>query len=137
MDKIIWHEDLSVGDKTMDWQHQKIIAMINSLIDEQDIDCHSEYLSDLLNTMTAYSLQHLNDEEKMLQQFNYPDLEQHIALHNDYRLKVVKFCTATTAGIDVTPNILTYLSEWWIHHICKEDKKYCVYMEDNRTVLTP
>lgn len=37
MEKIIWDEGFSVGVSEMDRQHRRIIELINSLIEKQDI----------------------------------------------------------------------------------------------------
>ncbi len=129
MNKIVWKDHLSVGDSKMDMQHKMIIKVINSLVDHQDADSHSEYISDLLSTMTQYALQHLKDEEELLKKVNYPDYEKHKTMHAEYRLKVVDFCTATSKNKSITTEILEYLTQWWSHHICIDDQAYKTYLQ--------
>ncbi len=127
MDKIVWTDKFSVGNENMDFQHQKLIRMINVLIEHNnaDTDTENEIVSDLLTKMTEYSLEHLRSEEQLLEELAYPHLDEHKKLHNAYRLKVVDFCTATSIGVkNLTPSMLAYLSQWWTGHILAEDMKY-------------
>ncbi len=128
MNKIVWSDDYSVGDSTMDFQHKKIAAMINSLIDHKNGDADEEFSAELLSEMTKYCLHHLAEEEQLLKQNAYPDFDEHIESHNIFRHKVVQFCTASTAGVEVCPVMLAYLVDWWESHIGIEDQKYRAYI---------
>lgn len=124
MNKIIWIDEYSVNNARMDYQHKKIIRMINELIEHQQAGEDSEFISNKLSQMTEYCLNHLADEEEMLMESGFPDFASHQALHDEFRNKVVQICTATSLGIDVMPVMLGYLSEWWSHHICVDDMQY-------------
>lgn len=129
INKIVWTDEFTVGIEEMDAQHRQIIAMINEMIDNFEADARSEVVSAMLMKMTHYSLGHLKAEEKLLEEINYPLLEEHKELHNEFKLKVADFTTASTIGVNqVTPAILIYLAEWWTQHILGEDKKYFEYI---------
>jgi hemerythrin len=126
METIKWSEKFSVGVKELDGQHQQIIEMLNRLVSTPEAkDTHSETISDILMGMTQYSLEHFKTEESLLKEHGYPGLEKHRQEHIAYRKKAIDFSTATTLGVESVPQVLvTYLSEWWTHHILDEDMKY-------------
>jgi len=125
MDKIDWNDSFSVGVDEMDGQHKVLIEMINDLIDCATAETEAGELSYMVVRMMNYSLQHLNREEELLKMAGYAELEEHLKLHNDYRLNVENLCSADNFGITpVAPALLEYLANWWTDHILVEDKKY-------------
>lgn len=125
MEKITWTSELSVGVDVFDEQHKQVILMINRLIDSQEALTDSEVVSDLLDRMTRYTRDHLKKEELMMAEHGYPQFEQHKAQHMAYIKKTVELCTATQIGVDSIPRgLLTFLNDWWMHHIQNTDKAY-------------
>ena len=126
MEPVEWSEKFSVGVEELDQQHQQLVKMLNRLISKRETtDTHSETISDMLLAMTRYAQKHFKTEENLMEAYGYPGLEEQKQEHRVYRIKTVDFSTATTLGIDAVPEILlTYLFEWWIHHILDEDMKY-------------
>ncbi|WP_419797717.1 MAG: bacteriohemerythrin [Terasakiella sp.] len=131
MKSIQWDiEKFSVGDKTLDNQHQKIVAMINNLINESDLDIHSETLHDTLAEMLKYSKDHLDYEEALLKKIGYERLEDHAQLHWEYLEMVSDLSMDTVTGNKNVPSeLITYLTHWLNDHILVEDMKYKPYME--------
>lgn len=126
METINWSARYSVGVENLDEQHKQIIGMLNRLVTSPEArDANSETISEILTTMTRYSLEHFKTEESLLKAHGYPDFEQHRQEHVAYRRKTIDFSTATSLGVESVPQILvTYLFEWWTNHILKEDMKY-------------
>jgi len=126
MEPVKWSREFSVGVEELDQQHQQLIKMLNLLISaRENINTHSEEISDILQEMTRYAQKHFKTEEKLLKAYDYPDLEEQRMEHRAYRLKTVNFSTATILGIEAVPEILlAYLFDWWTHHILDEDMKY-------------
>jgi hemerythrin-like metal-binding protein len=126
MENINWSVRYSVGVAKLDEQHKQIIGMLNRLVTSPESrDANSETISEILTTMTRYSLEHFKTEEGLLKEHGYPDLEKHRQEHIAYRKKAIDFSTATSLGVESVPQILvTYLFEWWTNHILEEDMKY-------------
>jgi hemerythrin-like metal-binding protein len=61
----------------------------------------------------------------------YPGLEEQKKQHRNFRKKTVDFSTATYYGIDQVPEVLlTYLVDWWVHHILEDDMAYRAFFKD-------
>jgi len=125
MEKIIWSDEYSVGVKSLDEQHQKIIKLINTLIDHHNDDVKSDTISEVLQEMVKYAQQHLDYEEQLLEKHEYPKLMQHAAIHVEYLEQVASFSFDIMAQDNSIPtNLLEFLHEWWVRHILYEDMKY-------------
>jgi hemerythrin len=75
--------------------------------------------------MTRYAQGHFKTEESLLEAYDYPGLQEQKQQHRAYRKKTVGLSMDTTLGVDTVPEtLLSYLYDWWIHHILDEDMKY-------------
>lgn len=131
IEQIKWTDDFSVGVARIDEQHKKLISMINRLLREPYARTRSESISDLLSVMTSYASEHFRAEEELMSEYGYPRLEDHKLQHKEFRRKTVEFCNATTIGAASVPDtMLTYLREWLIHHILREDMRYKSFFQN-------
>jgi hemerythrin-like metal-binding protein/PAS domain S-box-containing protein/putative nucleotidyltransferase with HDIG domain len=132
MEPVQWTEKFSVGVRELDQQHQQLIKLLNRLIATQGtITTHSETISDVLLAMTRYAQVHFKTEERLMEAYGYPGLEEQKMQHRDFRKKTVGFSTATTFGINQVPeDLLTYLTNWLIHHILEDDMAYRSFFID-------
>jgi len=125
METIKWNDTLSVGVSEMDKQHQKLVDMVNKLIEEQKALTDPTTIGSLLTEMTDYALEHFRAEEYLMSEYGYEEKDLQVAQHADFIVTTQGFLAAT----DVGPNILSkalldYLSGWLVKHILEEDMKY-------------
>jgi hemerythrin-like metal-binding protein len=81
--------------------------------------------------MTRYAQTHFKTEERLMEAYGYPGLEEQKIQHRDFRKKTVGFSTATTLGMDQIPeDLLKYLSDWLVHHILEDDMAYRAFFKD-------
>jgi hemerythrin-like metal-binding protein len=125
MENIKWSEEFSVGVAVLDEQHQKIIGMINRLIEEASATVRSEIVSDILVGMTQYAEEHFRTEEALMSEHDYPDLVEHRGQHKVYARETIDLSHAAAIGMETVPHaMLDYLRYWWVEHILQEDIKY-------------
>ena len=127
-----WSEKFSVGVRELHQQHQQFIKLLNRLISAQGtISTHSETVSDILTEMTRYAEVHFIAEERLMEAYGFPGLEEQKLQHRKFRKKTVDFCTATTIGVDEIPEaLLFYLGDWLVHHILEDDMAYRSFFKD-------
>ena len=132
MDKIIWSKDFSVGNIFIDEQHKKIVELINILIVHHNASVHSETLAYVINELMLYSQHHLEYEEKLLEEYQYPELSQHKKVHLKYKKEVADIAMKVANYDKEMPvELLEFLKEWWFNHILKEDMAYKRFLENN------
>lgn len=131
MEKITWSEKYSVGVSELDNQHKKIIEVINELHTNRDLTSQSDNLHNILGRIIIYAQNHLDYEEKLLRENGYPDFEDHLEKHREYKLKVSDFAVDILEyKEDLPTELLDYLNQWWVDHILKEDMKYKSFFEE-------
>ena len=77
METIRWSENISVNNYVIDNQHKYLIELTNNLILNSNAKVNSEIIGETLTKLYKYSKEHFEDEEALLEKFNYPKLEEH------------------------------------------------------------
>lgn len=108
-----WEPRHSVGNASLDEQHQAILARCNALADCLD-EANDRRFDEVFKELTALAREHFAAEEVLLTQCGYPELE-------DYRSEREEF-DYLSAEIITTENfdrheLQTFLALWWAGHI--------------------
>ena len=128
-DYLVWKDDYSVGIKSIDQQHKKLIGLINQLQTAVKYSTGEEFEREALDELVNYTKTHFSYEENMMEQNGYPDFEPHKAQHVKMINKVEEVLAEYEKDSDTAmENALNYLSEWLINHINGTDKEYSMFM---------
>jgi hemerythrin len=125
MEKIKWKDEYSLGVERVDRQHRHMFEIINKIIEQPVLPGDAEIVADTIKEMVCYARRHFADEEKMMRQYGYPDLESHKKQHNYFidttaELAVNFMNNKNTTGGEIAE----FLSIWLTNHILKTDMKY-------------
>jgi hemerythrin-like metal-binding protein len=126
-----WTPAISVGDKIIDTQHQKLLGEVNTLLSYIVAERDDQMISDAVAFLDRYISDHLSYEEKYMEEHNYPDIEAHKKLHKDFIEHYKFFHKQLDAGVSretLATEIEQYIGNWWLDHIGKEDHKYAIYI---------
>lgn len=127
-----WSDRFSVGNKELDFQHLKLINLLNRLIlisATQSI--HSEIIKSILDEMTTYAHVHFKTEERLMEAYNYPGMKEHKKQHLDFQVKTIEVYEETEHNAEENAeDLLNYLTNWWTHHILEEDMAYKEFFID-------
>lgn len=121
-----WNPSFSVGSRTIDEQHKKLLAVCNSLAECCEMQ-GSERVSrfhELLDAMARYTREHFATEERILARCGYEALAAQKAEHLEYEEWLVSIISDATFGIYDIPKTSLFMSNWWPRHILHSDMKY-------------
>ena len=121
-----WKPEYSVGSKTLDIQHQKLLMLCKRVSDYQ---CDSskrsiETFHSILNDLAFYTKKHFQTEEDVLRLNGNPKLDEQKGLHNEYESRLVDFLNAAMSGEIITEPLQEFLGKWWVNHILTSDVQY-------------
>lgn len=129
---ITWNDNLSVKVLAIDQQHKKLIDMMNELSDAMKSGKGRDILSKIISGLILYTGTHFKTEEKYFDQFDYPEAEIHKKEHEAFVLKVLEFKKGFEKGdLNLTVEIMDFLSDWLQNHIKGSDKKYSQFFNDH------
>ena len=124
-----WKDSLSVGIRSIDEQHRKLVIMVNNLHEAVHAGNQCPAL-DLVEHHKAYAAEHFHVEEGYMQAFGYPEYEAHLKEHHYFSDAVTTFeenCATDTAN---PAEVLDFLKRWLTEHITGVDVQMGRFLED-------
>lgn len=124
---ISWNNSLSVNNDKIDNQHRGLIESINSFLKAMVDGTGESEISQMLNKLGNYVVEHFSDEEAYLKQINFQDLEEHKKIHKNFidKLENLKSVFAKEGSSAILAStIQKEVAQWLLEHIGKEDMKY-------------
>ena len=121
-----WKESFSVNVEDMDHQHQRFIMLLNELneaAEKQNTD--DIQFRELFLELSNYAASHFQEEENLLANMDYPDLEEQ-KKHHEFFIEELnrlneKFCQGDKPAVR---GMVDFLRDWFVSHILMEDRKY-------------
>ena len=123
---ITWSDKLSVGVKSIDDQHKKLVTLLNQLHDGMMAGKGKEVVGIVLKGLVDYTATHFKYEEDLFARTGYPDAAAHKQEHAELVQKVIEIQKKyETAGPSVlTIQVMNFLKDWLTKHILGVDMRY-------------
>lgn len=127
-----WIDDkYSVGIQNIDEQHQMLIKIINEVFEAKTKDLGKVTIAGVLKRMADYAQIHFKDEEALMAEYGYPELEGHREAHQYFITKVGEFNRGFNLDQDtLTEDMLDFLKNWLLKHIMETDKRYGPFLNE-------
>jgi len=127
MEYLKWTPELSLDHSLIDEQHQKLFDIVNILI--KNVDVNDEFIKKTLVELKTYSELHFSEEEAILEERNYPGLEDHKFEHRFFIRRISSFCKEVVdENKELSEKMLEFLADWIKHHTFEEDQDYKKYL---------
>ncbi len=128
--KIGWDEALNSGHPVIDAEHQNLLNRCNAIIESS---LSKSSFNDTLRNVDAFLYeieQHFLNEIRILKKVNYPEVNEHIAIH-DTLLERAKEIYEKTLHEDITPvELFAFLLDTILEsHLRNDDVKYFKYLK--------
>jgi hemerythrin-like metal-binding protein len=125
MEKISWKSEYSLGIEKVDRQHQHMFEIINKIIGCCGPSGDTNLVADTIEEMVNYAREHFADEEMLMRQYGYPNLDAHKKEHNYFIDTTAELAVGFMNNKNTTGGeIAEFLSIWLTNHILKTDMKY-------------
>jgi hemerythrin len=125
MSEMTWDAKYSVGIEEMDDQHREFLAIHEELRAASLRGRGHRIMEDVLAKVQAHAERHFADEERLMREMAYPDLEFHILEHQQLLRKVRRFKMKHDMDLErITVPVLKFLEFWIKRHILDSDMQY-------------
>jgi len=83
-----------------------------------------------LDSLKQYAHFHFDEEEKLMAEAGYPELDAHREEHQAFREKMTEFqqLSHTAELKDLFSESLSYLFDYLVRHVQQEDRRYVPYL---------
>ena len=129
MSLIRWKTVYETGIVALDDEHRELVAQINRL-NEMIRQKQGGALSEIFAVLANYTENHFQHEERLMEQYGFPGLVEHQAVHQELRDRVEEMQSRTDlTDAELAKELYRFLRAWLLEHIVEVDKKYGVYLE--------
>ena len=124
-----WTSDLDTGIEQVDEQHKILVKYINEMHDAH-VANDRKGMGVALDHLIEYTVQHFSDEESLLEMAEYPLLDAHHRVHENFVNKVKTFKGRFDNGDDVGQEMMDLLETWLFLHIRRNDHGYVKHVKE-------
>jgi len=124
-----WKDSYGVDVEEIDRQHRKLFEIggrISDLVLAKDGYDHYDEIMTILDELKNYTIYHFNYEEKLMEEYGFPGLDEHKIEHMFLikKLERMKDKDIDANQEDALINLVTFVSDWISGHILKTDMGY-------------
>lgn len=124
----LWNNSYSINNNKMDIHHQeqlKYLEEINICIMNNSND---NEIYKLLENLYTFTEKHFDEEERLMQKYQFEYFEEHKNIHQELLQKILVFKEEFKKGTLDKSFIAVILKEWLLKHIFEEDSKYSKFL---------
>lgn len=120
-----WSKKLFTGISEIDFQHYKIVNLINELYQQYlNRSSNNEMLS-TLESLYEITRVHFANEQVLMKKYGFTEMEHHIGVHTKLLRDLKGFIdNLRTNNVKVDDSFLEFLKTWLMTHILEEDMRY-------------
>ncbi len=129
MSIFVWSDSFLIGIQEVDEHHKHLVDLLNL-----SYDCFIQNNSDqkqelLVQDLVRYANYHFEAEELLMEEGNYPFLEEHRQEHGRFAGRAVELQSLLHDGCQALDlEIMQFLKDWLADHILNSDKKMGFYL---------
>lgn len=132
MSAIQWNDDLSVGVKLIDHQHQALITIANRIVDAAAQGAGPAIINGLVKKLREYTVFHFNSEEELMERIRYPKRGDQEREHTRLKQEVKDYQRQLYQREDVTPDeVKEFVIDWFFEHILTYDRELAEFIKAN------
>jgi hemerythrin len=127
-----WSEEYSVGIRLIDNDHRGLFETIGGLQDAIEQQRGEVVVGNTLDALIRYVQEHFSREERLMEEYGYPDFANHKKTHRTFARQVFamqKVFEADNELVDLD-KLVEFLRGWLMHHILQSDMEYVPYLRD-------
>lgn len=128
---IDWKESYDIGVERIDCQHRQLLAKLNEFFEACANQQGRDNILQTLQFLKAYTLEHFKDEEELMGDIRFPELDEHRKLHGEFVQTVLDLeASIQEKGVSVlsTIKLNRTMTDWLVTHIQKCDMLIGEYM---------
>lgn len=121
-----WDDSLLVGIDEVDEQHRSLVETFTRLSAAAQNGEARHLIAELADFLVKYTHEHFATEERLMRQYGYPLLEEHLREHDEFTRDARELAhkiTVEGASREIAIVTIGKLARWIINHIRKEDLK--------------
>lgn len=125
--RVEWSSKLEVGVQRIDYEHRIFADLINELSNKVDRGEQAISLSRTIREIMKYADFHFLSEENVMEEYSYPGMKEHVALHRELHAQLLSTVLEHAEGAAPAEKLVNFLAEWFVAHTGIEDARLALY----------
>ena len=129
-----WSKSYETGNAEVDNQHKEIFRLVQHVLDADADMSASDKVETAMGFLTDYAVRHFASEEALMRECEYPNYENHKALHDNFINEVIAYIGNFAKGGDsvtMSETINNFVVTWLKEHIMQCDKAMAEFYKAN------
>lgn len=126
MDQLIWKDTWNLGVESIDTEHRRLFGIIGELSGFPDASMDALMFQKTLAFFKEYMAAHFANEEAYMVSIQYPDLESHVRLHENFKNRLLPAIERELNWSEYSPaaveHFLDVCVQWLIEHTLVDDQ---------------
>jgi len=120
-----WSGKYSLGNESIDNDHRRLFELAGSVLSTMNGRAKLVDTAGAFDRLIEFARHHFSEEEALLEQYGYADLEAH-SRHHEKLIAQISDMRLTLDNDEGMSNerFREFFGEWLINHILSEDMKY-------------
>ena len=129
--KLVWHASYECGRAETDDQHRLLFGLANRLLSAIVSGAGADVVTDHADALLAYVGEHFREEEALMVKHGYPELAEHVAIHQQLSVRATELAACCRAGHCEVGDMFEYLAQELVfRHILGADRKLAAYLAE-------
>lgn len=125
-----WANDMVIDNGPIDADHRKLVDLVNELHTATSQGRGQEVVDKLLTQLIADTEEHLREEERVMEQAKFTNLERHKQGHTHFVNKLHELRQKQQQGsVTVASQLSSVLRDWLSLHIRRNDKELRQFLQ--------
>ena len=125
---VVWNRLYEYNIPVIDQQHKKIVDIMNNVVEKLEIGKISDDIKRECQIALIIVSEHFSDEERLLEDIGYPELDKQKELHKEIMAKLQNARREIDLENDIiSQGIVEEFRDMFKTHILKEDRRYGYY----------
>jgi hemerythrin len=126
--EVLWSDDLVVGVRSLDKQHEHLIKLLNDfLLVTHAREFNEDYQDIVCRLITCYQ-DHFRDEEELMRKHQYPNIIEHETDHSQFMVLINMMSTYHYDEVNTPDAVSRFVKRWISDHIMEKDKDLGMYL---------
>ena len=129
---IEWENKYNTGIEKIDYQHKKLVVLINNLYDSVVLKKDDSTVQEAILDLKLYTIFHFSTEEKLFTKNEYTedDLNEHLKAHQIFIDEIGGYLGDTqSTQYELGYRIVEFLKKWLFSHILVSDMKFANFLK--------
>jgi len=124
-----WSDDLSVGLRSIDDEHRRLVAVVNRIVMALGTENEWEEVNAAVTELFSYAEYHFGHEQDLMATYRYPDANAHQSDHERFVRDMRAYESAFGRGEVTAAELVRYVKRWLIGHVLVVDRRLGQYLQ--------